>query len=405
MSTSARVVLLASATAISALGNGFGRIAVTFGVLGLPGVTAKGLSFVLVCLMVPQILFVLFGGVIADRVSRFRLLAFSDVLSALAYSGLAAGVCRHAPIPALAGCAAVAGTASALSLPASSGLVPEVAAAERIQRTNSLLMAATRGADLLGTVLGGSVVAWLGAPSTLLLDAVSFAASAVLIALLRLPSRARAEATSLLGDLRLGWREFAGRQWLWVTVAALSLTAASLTAGIGVLGPIVALRSWGGPQAWSLVAGASTLGMLCGAGVSARLRPQRPVVAGLLMMSLLAVPPLLLAANVPPWAVMPAMFCAGLANDVFGVLWNTAMQREVPEEVLARVASYDWLGTMVLAPVGVLVAAPLSTAFGPSPVLVGCAVLVAVSTAAALASPGVRRLRRVTGVSEITTVL
>ncbi|MFD9697567.1 MFS transporter [Lentzea sp. NPDC059081] len=390
---STRVALLTSATAISAAGNGVGRIALTFGVLELPGATARGLSVVLVSLVAPQILFVVFGGVLADRTSRFRLLVLSDVVSAAAYAGLAAGLWWHASIPVLALCAAAAGTASSVAGPATSGLLPEIVAGDRLQRTNSLLMTATRGADLTGTALGGAVVTWWGAPSTLVFDAVTFAASAVLLALLRLPPRIRVEAISLVGDLRLGWRAFAGRQWLWATVGALSLTSAALAATMGILGPLVALHTWDSVRSWSLVAAASTAGMLCGAVVSARLRPARPVVTGLLLLLLLVVPLALLASGAPPWTVVAAMFCAGLANDVFGVLWETTIQREVPGEVLARVASYDWLGTMVLAPVGVLVAAPLSTAFGTGPVLAGCAVLVAVSSCAALASPQVRALR------------
>ncbi|MFD5830969.1 MFS transporter [Lentzea sp. NPDC060358] len=387
-----RVGLLTAATAISAAGNGFGRIAVTFGVLSLPGAGASALSVVLVCLLVPQVLFVLFGGVLADRVSRSGLLVLSDLTCALAYAGLAAGVGWHAPVPVLAGCAAVAGIALSVAGPATGGLMPEIVPADRLQRANSLVTTAAHSADLAGTALGGVAVAWLGAPATLLFNAFSFVVSAVLLALLRLPPRVRSGATSLLVDLRLGWRAFAERQWVWATVSALSFTSAALAATMGVLGPLVALEDWDGPRAWSLVVVASTGGMLCGAALSARLRPRRPLVAGLSLVTLLAVPLGLLAAGASPWAVAPAMFCAGLANDAFGVLWHTTVQRAVPEEVLARVVSYDWLGTMVLSPVGVLVAAPLATALGTGPVLAGCAGLVVLSVLAALASSEVRSL-------------
>ncbi|HEX7303788.1 MFS transporter [Lentzea sp.] len=388
--TGGRVALLAAATTISAAGNGFGRIAVTFGVLALPGATAGGLAAVLVCLVAPQVLFVVFGGVVADRMSRSRLLVLSDGTSALACSALAAGLWWQAPVPALAACAVLAGLASAVAGPATSGLVPEVVTGDRLRRTNSLLTTAARSADLAGTALGGTAVAVLGAPSTVLLNASSFAASAVLLALLRLPARVRVEATSLLGDLRTGWRAFAGRQWLWATVAALSITSAALAATMGILGPLVALKSWDGVQSWSLVAAASTAGMLCGAAVSARVRPRKSLATGLLLLLLLVVPLSLLAAGAPVWVVAAAMFGAGMANDVFGVLWHTTVQREVPEDVLARVSSYDWLGTMAFAPVGVLAAAPLSTAFGTAPVLAGCALLVAASVLAALSSSQVR---------------
>lgn len=388
-----RVALLTAATAISATGTGIGRIAVTFGVLRMPGGTAQGLSAVLVSLVVPQILFVLFGGVLADRVNRARLLVLADAGCAAAYCGLAAGLWWHAPVPALAACAAVAGTARSVSGPAFLGLVPELVTADRLQRVNSLMMTAVRGADLAGTAMGGVVVTWLGAPFTVALNAATFLVSAVLLALVRLPARVRAEPASVLTDLRLGWRAFALRRWLWALVTVLSLTSAALAATMGVLGPLVAVNVWHSVESWSLIAAASTAGMLCGAAVSARLRLSRPVPAGLLLLLVLVVPLLLLAGGVTPWLVAPAMFGAGLATDVFGVLWHTTLQREVPEDVLARVASYDWLGTMVLAPVGVLAAAPLGTAFGTGPVLVGCAALVVAASLGALSIREVRALR------------
>jgi hypothetical protein len=68
------------------------------------------------------------------------------------------------------------------------------------------------------------------------------------------------------------------------------------------------------------------------------------------------------------------------------------MQREIPETVISRVSSYDLLASLSFAPLGLLVAGPLAAATSPRAALLGCAALVITVTAAALTSPGVRRL-------------
>ncbi|HEY0700245.1 MAG TPA: MFS transporter, partial [Micromonospora sp.] len=82
---------------------------------------------------------------------------------------------------------------------------------------------------------------------------------------------------------------------------------------------------------------------------------------------------------------------------VFGVLWETTMQREIPPAALSRVSSYDALGSYMFGPIGLLAAGPAAVAFGPRPMLAACGVLIAAVTLVALLSPGVRRLRAPVG--------
>ena len=90
---------------------------------------------------------------------------------------------------------------------------------------------------------------------------------------------------------------------------------------------------------------------------------------------------------------MGGAFLMGAAFELFGVLWLTTMQAEVPSEALSRVASYDAFGSLVLGPLGLMIAAPAVQAFGVHVPLVGCGVIATLATVAALASPEVRRLR------------
>jgi hypothetical protein len=96
-------------------------------------------------------------------------------------------------------------------------------------------------------------------------------------------------------------------------------------------------------------------------------------------------------------------FVLGVCFDVFGVLWQTTMQREVPPESLSRVSSYDALGSLMFGPIGLMLAGPAASLVGTRTALLGCAALVVLSTLAALLSPGVRQLRAPDPVAESVT--
>ncbi len=386
-------MLLATARTVSVLGNGFAAVALAFAVLALPGAGPGRLSLVLACQALPQLMFILVGGVIADRMSRARLMALAELMGAVAYTGLATLVLTgHAPLPAMCVLAVAAGTASALFMPAMDGIVPLVVSTERLQQANGTLRVGTNSARLLGLALSGVTVALVGAGWALALNAASFVVSAALTA--RLPVAVRPpRKSSGWADLREGWREFASRQWLWVVVAQWSIVVAALNANVGVLGPLTADRYLGGARAWSVIVAAQALGTIAGAGLAARVRVRRPMLVAVLATFPLAVPIALLAVRAPVWLIAAAMFTAGISSDVFGVLWSTTIHREIPEESLSRVSSYDGFGSLAFAPLGLLIAGPLATTVGLGHTLAGCATLVVLATVAALLAPGVRSLR------------
>ncbi|WP_328318081.1 MFS transporter [Streptomyces sp. NBC_00388] len=388
-----RFALLASARTVSVLGNAFARVALAFAVLSLPGATPGRLSLVLACQALPQLALILVGGVIADRMSRSRLMVIADCLGAAAYGGLAAMVLTgHAPLTAMCLLAVVAGTATALFAPAMSGVVPQIVPAARLQQANASLRIGTNGAMLLGLALSGAAVARFGAGWALALDSASFVVSAGLVRGLRLTTAARA-ASSGWADLRDGWQEFVSRQWLWVVVCQAAVMVAATSATAGVLGPLEAQAHLGGPRAWSAIVAAQAVGTVAGASFALRLRVRRPILVAVLAVFPVAAPMALLASGTPVWGVCVAMFCSGLSSDVFGALWETTMQREIPEEILSRVSSYDWFGSLALAPLGLVAAGPVAAAVGPRAALAGCAGFTVLATCGALLAPQVRTLR------------
>ncbi|MDP4506010.1 MFS transporter [Nonomuraea turcica] len=391
-----RFTLLLTARTISVLGSAFAPVALAFGILNLPGADATTLSIVLTAESLPMIVFMLVGGVIADRLPRQRVMMTGEFMMAAAFFALGAMLLvGWTPLPALVTAAALGGTATAVTFPALTGIIPEVVPKDRLQTGNALLGLGQNAARVAGTVLGGGTVVFFGGGWALTASGAMFAVAGVLIALLRLEPGARpaGERHSVLADLRDGWREFRSRQWIWVVVAQFSLLVMAIQAGHGVLGPLWAKESMGGPAVWTAFLAGEAIGMIAGVLVSIRLRPSRPILVAVLLCLPTALPYVLLGVDAPIWAIVAGAFVLGVCFDVFGVLWQTTMQREVPAESLSRVSSYDMLGSLMFGPIGLMLAGPAAEVFGTEESLLGCAVLIVVSTLGALLAPGVRNLR------------
>ncbi|GAA1842294.1 MFS transporter [Asanoa iriomotensis] len=387
--------LLFTARTISVLGTGFGRVALAFAVLALPGASPTKLSVVLACQALPQLVLILAGGVIGDRFPRRRVLLAAELFAGVAWTGLALMfLTGQAPLTAVCVFAALAGVASAAFLPAYDGVVPDLVPPERRQDANGLLRIGFNLGLILGLSLAGTTVALFGAGWAVTLNAASFFVSAALIAgIRRTGSAAPRPPASVWSELRRGWREFSSRQWLWAVVAQYAFVVAAINAYVGVFGPLLTVEGLGGAQAWSAITAAQAAGTFLGVGIAVRIHPRRPVLVAALVTAVAALPMALLAAATPLPVVVAAAFLAGVAGDIFGVLWSTTMQREVPAEALSRVSSWDLLGSLSFAPLGLLVAGPIAGLTGTPAALWGCAALVVLATAGAALAPGVRGLR------------
>jgi predicted MFS family arabinose efflux permease len=389
-----RLVLLAAARTISVFGNGLGPLALTFAVLGLPDGSPTALSLVLAALAVPRLALLLLGGVIGDRWPRYRVLVAAELAGGAAYAAMAVLVLGGwASVSTLAVCAVFAGAASALLLPSLTGVVAEVVPEPDRQSANGLLRLGTNSAMIAGFLVGGVLIARLGAGWALAADTVTFLLAAVLLIALRLPAAARTTRRDLLGDLRHGWREFTSRQWLWTVVVAAAFINAAVGVTYGLAGPLLAQTRLGGAAAWSWVLAGYAVGTLGGVLIAVRLRPAHPLRAAVLAATALGLPALLLGTAAPMPFVVAAAVLAGVAFDVFGVLWETTFQREVPPAVMSRVSAYEWIGAVGLGPVALLAAGPIVATAGAEALLVGLGGLIAVAGLATLLSPQVRRYR------------
>jgi len=382
---------------VSNYGNGLAPIALAFGVLGLKGATASDLSIVMAAQMFPLVVFMLFGGVIADRYPRALIVGVSDVVLSIfvVYNGISF-LDGKATILSLSAVAFVGGTLAALWWPAFSGLVPEVVPEEMLQSANSVIGLGSNMSNIAGTVSGGIVVAYLGAGWGIIADGITFLIAGILVFQLRGLGTTRKQdedSPTVLQDLVQGWREFVSRSWVVAVVAGYSIIAMLMESVFAVVGPVHAKNILGGPKPWSWILGALSAGMMCGVVVSLRARPKRPLVAGLGAQVAYGVWLLVMASTNSLVLICLAAFFAGVAMDFFMVLWQTAMQSNIPRESLSRVTSYDAFGSLAFAPLGLVVAGPIVARLGSAHTLLWFGVIFFVSLTAMLSVPSVWRLK------------
>ncbi|MEV5430773.1 MFS transporter [Streptomyces sp. NPDC052701] len=387
--------LLTAAAVVTGLGGNGALIAAAFAVLEAGG-DGGDVGLVAAARTLPLVLFLLIGGAVADRLPRHRVMVAANVLNCLSQGAFAVLVLTGEPrLWQMMLLTALGGTGQAFFGPAAEGMLMSSVQGEQAGRAFAVFRMAMSGASLGGAALGGAMVAVLGPGWVLAADAAAFAVAGALRAFLdvgHIPPRA--PGGGLLADLREGWREFAGRPWLWGIVVQFSLANAVVGAADAVYGPLVARDHLGGAGPWGLALGAFGAGTVAGALLMTRWKPRRLLFVGTLCVFPLALPSAALAVPVPVGVLYAVMFVAGATVEVFGVSWMTALHQEIPEDKLSRVSAYDWFGSIALVPLATAAAGPAEQAFGRPAALWGCAALVVLVTAAVLCVPDVRNLRR-----------
>ncbi|MFD0684076.1 MFS transporter [Actinomadura fibrosa] len=382
--------LLYTARVLSLTGDAAVPAALALAVLRATGSTSA-LALVLACAMVPRLLLLPIGGVVADRFNARGVALTTDLVGCVAQ--LFAGIELLGGHPALwhlAVAQAVGGTASAFQTPTIAPMITGTVGADGLHRANSLIGTANGVTRLAGPALAGTFVLTVGPGWTFVLDAASFAASAALLAAARvrhvpIPRR------SLRADLAEGWSEVRSRDWYWTSLIAHSVWNGA-SAVLLTLGPALAVRRLGGEGTWVATVQVGAVGLVAGALLAARVRPRRPVLVANLGLALLALPLALLAVTAPAPVVIASYGLALTGLGLLNPLWETVVQMSVPPRALARVTSYDWLLSLAAAPLGYALAPWAASVWGPSTPLMAAAVLVGASCAGTAAVPGVRRL-------------
>lgn len=275
------------------------------------------------------------------------------------------------------------------------GIVPLVVDRPLLQQANALLALSRNILGVAGPAVAGLLVVTVGPAWALALDALTYAIAVVCLSRVRLSTDDRRARQSILGELREGWSQFVSRQWVWVIVLVFGINNAIGYGTVFVLGPLIAKTTSLGEAGWGLGLSAEAVGTVVMTLVMLRVHPARPLLAAQVGAAFIAVPMIMLglAPSVVPMVI--AFFVGGLALEIFGVTWNTALHEHIPVEVLSRVSSYDMLGSFVAMPIGTFVYGWLATRYELGTLALVSGIGYVLVALAALLSPSVRHLRRV----------
>lgn len=447
---SRRFALLWSGQTISAIGDGAFFTALAWQVLALTG-SAAAMGITLVAQTVPLVLFMLVGGVVADRLPRRMTLLWSDGgRSVVTLIVAALGLAGRLQFWHLVVLSALFGLAEAFFRPAYQSIPPELVPVDDLPSANALSSLTRNVTTLVGPAIGAALVSIVSPAGAFAFDGLTFIISAICLLLMGRvdgPARVRAQTRAydarqvegvsdvapasvgalpgtqmdppaapderaeegstapgagrglrgVLADIREGLGYVTGSTWLWVTIAMASLgnvafaplqvslprlVRDSYHQGVWLLGAILTALSVG-----SILA---TLVM----GQFKRLRHRGIVGYTCLIVSSIGLA--LFGIHVSPQDApilgMASGALMGAGLGVFEIIWITTMQELVPPDKLGRVSSVDWLGSLCLQPIGLVVTGALTDRIGPAWVFIGGGVFSAALVALALLTPGIRQL-------------
>jgi predicted MFS family arabinose efflux permease len=386
-------VLLLADRLVAPAAFAFSLVGVSFAVLDATGSTAD-LSYVLAAQIAPSLVFALIGGVVADRLPPQWVIIAANVMIALGEGTFGIlDLASHPRLWQMILLEALTGTGMAIFYPAAQALLPRLVPRDLLQQASAISRLATNAAQMGGAVVAGFCVAAFGPGWALAVCGAGSLVSVPMLLSIRAAGTARAHGTGMLGDLRDGWAEFRSHTWLWAIVAQFGVVLMAWYGSFQILGPVVARAHLGGPAAWGAITAADAVGLIAGGIVSLRFTPRRPMLFVVAIGAAVAVAPLSLAMLWPLPLVCLASFGLGSTVEMMMVQWTVALARHVPPGKLARVSSYDLLGSVMAMPVGALVAGPVAAAIGVPATQFGAAALIVTASALALIPRDVRTMR------------
>ncbi|WP_313813053.1 MFS transporter [Glutamicibacter sp.] len=377
---------------VSSLGSTAAPVAIAFAALDAGG-GAPWLGLILALNVAPQVLLLLAGGVLGDRVSRDTIMIACNLVSGTVQAVLALLLLLGAaPLWTLALSVLLMGSATAFFQPASQGSIAQLVPDEQRVPANAVLRLPLNAARVLGPALGGVLVAVFEPGWALVCNAACFLLSVFFLTSIKLPAPLPAKE-SVFASLKAGFSHFKARRWYMVMVAQSTVTVMMWLVGFQLFGPVISDLHLGGAAAWGVIGAGFAAGLVGGSLIAVAARPRRVGLTVSLCLAVQSLPLAALALAAPLWAEVVCVVAAGVALDLSIVSWSAFFQEQIPQQLQSRLSSISTFGQLLPVPLGYLAFGLLSDEVS-SGVLVG--VMAAILLLAALAPlllPSIRALR------------
>jgi len=358
------------------------------------GGTATTLGLILASRVLSSVILALAGGVWADRYKRKYIMISADLLRAILTVVLVFVTVTDLPTWMIALVVFMMGAGEALGFPASGAILPSILPDRLLPEGNAWRAVTARVGAILGPALGGAMVALIGSEWTFLVTAAFFVVGTILLFPIQETDFERTlTENTFVRELREGLSAVRRMPWvMWLIIMA-SLQLMVVVGAEVVLLPVVTREEFGGNFVYAAASVAAGLGGGIAALIWAKIKVPRPGLWSVISWMLFSLSLLVLVFPVHPWLVIGVYFIVGLSTEPFGVYWPTAIQREVPRELQARVFSVDHMGSLALMPLGMALVGPITEWVGMTEFLIFAVLFHVVTCIIVLFVPGVIDLK------------
>ncbi len=377
-------MLLETAVFLSGTGNAVAAVAIPWLVLERTG-RPTAAAIVGAATALPLLFSALFSGAAVDMLGRRRASVIADVLSAVSVMAIPlVDSWIGLDLTLIALFAAIGSVFDPAGATAREAMLPDATAAAgwKLERVNSVHEAVWGIAYMAGPGLGGLLIATVGAAGSLWLTAGGFAASAIIVALIRAPGTGRPQETERPSGLLRGVSEGLAvvrrdRLLLTMTVLVTALIAVYMPVE-GVVLPVIFERR-GEPLLLGGVLTAMSAGAIAGAllygALAHKLRKRRVFSAAMVLASL----SILGMSLAPSYGTLVAFaIVAGFFWGPVTPLLNLAMQTRTPPAKRGRVLGVVLAAEYAGGPIGYVIAGPVAQSLGPEATFVGIGVAITV---------------------------
>ena len=363
--------LLFTGQSVSMVGNQLYSVALPFQILALKG-SALQLGTGFAIFASSQLVTILFGGALVDRLPRRAVILSMDLLSALVVAIVAAlGLTHHLQIWNLFVLSAFFGATFSFYTPALQAILPEIIPADVLVPGNALRGLTRQSARVIGPIVGGLLVSTAGPPVAFAVDATTFAFSFAVFWFARPPARQPAPRRPILAEIREGFAYVFSVSWIWVSIVGFTATNGFFFAGFTVALPFLVLNVLKGTAAtYGLIGAAAGLGEVAGGLLAGTLHFKKLVVGTYVYSALLGLAFAILGAAPLVPVVLLGGFLFNLCLVASNAHWESALQKHVPPNLIGRVTSVDYFGSFLPGPFATILAAATLERFGASTIFV-----------------------------------
>lgn len=348
---------------------------------------ALAISLLLSSQVVAYLIFSPFGGLLADRYSRMRLVKIGIFLRALLAAQLLFG---SAPdVTRLTITVFLMGMIDAGTSGASGALLPDLIDESGLQAANALRAVTGRVASISGPGIAIFLVSTTSAKVGFSVTAVGMVLALISLLGLRVERTHEYERLNFVSELLAGFHFVRKTRWILIVMITLALQTSILFGAEMVLLPIISTREFDSAKIYPFAIMSLSLGSLLTAVFAARFRAKRPGLISFLSWFFLVFLIVALIFPISPVFLICCYFIGGLATEPMGIFWQTAIQKAAPDHARARVLSFESMLSNALMPIGVALAGPMSHLLGEKIYLTICALVFVIIGASALMIPGV----------------